>query len=84
VKIGNVTMFHQDHPENAPPAAAMRQMIMGFRTTQLIYVAAKLGIADVLKDGPQDAAAIASAVDAHQRPMGQTDSAGQRTQTDSR
>lgn len=42
---------------------------MGFRTTQLIHVAAKLGIADVLKDGPQDASALARAVGAHPRAL---------------
>ena len=34
-------------------AAALREMIQGYRSTQLIYVAAKLGIADLLKDGPK-------------------------------
>lgn len=44
--------------------AAMRQLIMGFRTTQMIHVAAKLGVSDLLHDGPQDAHALARAVDA--------------------
>ena len=30
----------------------LRQLIMGFRTTQLVYVAAKLGLADHLASGP--------------------------------
>ena len=30
---------------------AMTQMMMGFRVTQLLYVAAKLGIADLLRIG---------------------------------
>ena len=29
----------------------VRGLIMGFRTTQLVHVAAKLGIADRLEDG---------------------------------
>ena len=37
---------------------------MGFRTTQLVYVAAKLGIADLLEVGPKEASALASAVGA--------------------
>ena len=37
----------------------------GLRVTQLIYVAAKLNIADQLKDGPQTAEALASSVGAH-------------------
>lgn len=32
--------------------ARLRQLIMGFRTTQLVYVAAKLGLADHLASGP--------------------------------
>jgi hypothetical protein len=41
-------------------AAALRQLIMGFRTTQLVYAAAKLGLADALQDGPQDVAHLAA------------------------
>jgi Dimerisation domain len=36
----------------------------GYLTTQLLYVAAKLGIADVLADGPRTAEEIAEAVGA--------------------
>ena len=56
----------------APPAgdgAALRQLIMGFRTTQMIYVAARLGIADHLREGPQTADALAQAVGAAPRPL---------------
>ena len=35
-------------------------MIMGFRTTQLLHVAAKLGIADLLEAGPRPIAALAT------------------------
>jgi hypothetical protein len=40
-------------------AAALRQMIMGFRATQLIHVAARLGLADRLARGAQTPAALA-------------------------
>ena len=56
----------------APPGgdgAVLRQLIMGFRTTQMIYVAAKLGIADRLAEGPQNADALAQAVGAAPRPL---------------
>ena len=33
-------------------ASGLRQLITGFRTTQMICVAAKLGIADGLDEGP--------------------------------
>src|SRR5438045_5051841 len=39
----------------------LARMIMGFRVTQMIYVTAKLGIADLLKDGPQSVDALAQA-----------------------
>lgn len=42
----------------------LRRLIMGFRTTQLVYVAAKLGIADLLENGPQGTLALASALGA--------------------
>jgi hypothetical protein len=40
-----------------PPAVALRQLLYGYRISQAIYVAAKLDLADVLKDGPQGKAA---------------------------
>lgn len=42
-------------------AAALRLMIFGFRLTQLIAVAAKLGLADQLRRGPQPVQALAAA-----------------------
>jgi hypothetical protein len=50
-------------------AAALRQLIMGFRASQMIYVAAKLGVADHLEAGPQPADALANAVGAARRPL---------------
>jgi len=40
--------------------ASLRQLIMGFRTTQLVYVAATLGIADILSRGPRTPAQLAA------------------------
>ena len=42
----------------------LAHLLDGFVTTQLLYVAAALGVADVLADGPQSGPAIAAAVDA--------------------
>ena len=50
-------------------AVELRQLIMGFRASQMIYVAAKLGIADHLDAGPQTADALAQAVGAAPRPL---------------
>ena len=46
------------------PAVALRELIGGFRATQLIYVAAKLGIADLLKHGPKTSDELAESVGA--------------------
>ena len=40
------------------------RLMDGFVTTQLLYVAAKLGVADVLVEGPRSAAELADAVGA--------------------
>jgi hypothetical protein len=47
-----------------PPAAAtvLFEAIMGYRVTQAVYVAAKLGIADHLEGGPRSSGFIAQAV----------------------
>jgi O-methyltransferase domain/Dimerisation domain len=46
------------------PAWTLARLLDGFITTQLLYVAAKLGVADVLADGPRTGAEIADAVGA--------------------
>ena len=53
-------------PAASPEGGAwqLAHLLDGFVTTQLLYVAAALGIADVLADGPQSGPAIAAAVDA--------------------
>ena len=54
-----------DHQNPTPPqpaldpATALRQLIMGFRSTQLVRTAAELGLADHLADGPRTAADLA-------------------------
>jgi len=46
-----------------PPPIAMLQLISGFWISRCTYVAAKLGIADLIKDGPKTAAELAAATD---------------------
>jgi precorrin-6B methylase 2 len=55
--------------QDADPHERMRQLIMGFRATQLVYVAARLGLADELASGPREAAALAQAVGAAVEPL---------------
>src|SRR5215212_8939422 len=47
------------------PQQAMLDLITGYWLSQMIFVAAKLGIADVLAKGPKTAAAVAQKVGAH-------------------
>jgi SAM-dependent methyltransferase len=61
-------MSPQESPQTTnamPPAVALRHLLYGYRISQAIYVAAKLGIADVLKDGPKGSDELATAVGAH-------------------
>lgn len=51
------------------PAQTLRQMIEGYEVSQMVYVAAKLGIADWLQDGPKNADDLAQLVDAHPRHL---------------
>jgi len=44
---------------------AMWPLLSGARTTQLVYVTAKLGLADVLATGPQYSAEVAETIGAH-------------------
>ena len=58
-------MSAQAHPVELPPAAAILQMIQGFLVSRAIYVAAKLGIPDLLKDGPKTTEDLAQSTDTH-------------------
>ena len=51
--------------EGVPPEVALLQMVAGYWVSQSLYVAAKLGIADLLKDGPRSADELAAATGAH-------------------
>lgn len=44
-------------------------MITGYRTTQALYVAAKLGVADLLAEGPADAEALARRLGVQPGPL---------------
>lgn len=47
----------------------LREQIMGFRTTQMIHVAAKLGLADLLAAGPRPVADLAVAAGAEPQAL---------------
>jgi hypothetical protein len=48
-----------------PPPIAMLQLISGFWISRCIYIAAKLGIADLVNDGPRTVAELATATATH-------------------
>jgi O-methyltransferase/methyltransferase family protein len=47
----------------------MLDLISGFWISQAIYVAAKLGIADLLQDGPKSTAVLAKEAEAHEQSL---------------
>jgi hypothetical protein len=49
----------------AQAQAALQQLTNGYWTTQIVYVAAKLRIADLVKDSPLGLAALAQATETH-------------------
>ncbi len=51
--------------QHAETSQTVTQMIMGFRVTRMIYVAAKIGIADLLSDGPKSVDVLARATQTH-------------------
>ena len=59
----------EDAARGPSPEDALNAAIEGARITQLVYVAAKLGIADVLANGPMTGVQIAQAIDAHPRAL---------------
>ena len=52
-------------PKKPPPQAEMRNLIAGYWVSRLIYVAAKLGLADLLKDGLRTSEDLAAAAGVH-------------------
>ena len=54
--------FHETN--QPPPSMALMHLFHGARITQLLYVAAKLGIADLLYEGAKSSAELAQAVGA--------------------
>jgi len=51
------------------PAARLLQLASGFRNTQALYVAAKLGVADHLVEGPKTCAELAPLTGAHEKSL---------------
>jgi hypothetical protein len=58
-------MSAQAQPKELPPPVVMLQMIQGFWISRAIYLAAKLGIPDLLKEGPQSSQDLAQVTGTH-------------------
>lgn len=56
-------------PQAMPPEIQLAQLFMGPFIAQAIYVCAKLGIADLLKDGGLSAARLAAQTGSHERSL---------------
>jgi Dimerisation domain len=64
--LENPMTSRQDPPHNSDDMASrLSQMIIGYRVSQALYVAAKLGIADSLHEGPKSCEALATATGVH-------------------
>ncbi|NEP63408.1 MAG: methyltransferase [Symploca sp. SIO2G7] len=57
------------NPNSIPPQTILLQMITGYWVSQCIYIAAKLGIADLLQDGEQHSDALAIATNTNKDSM---------------
>ncbi|HEX2173793.1 MAG TPA: methyltransferase, partial [Dehalococcoidia bacterium] len=61
--------LHVEQPSQAPPRLRLQQLMSGYRITQAIGVAAELGIADLLSDGPKSSGELAEATGTHPRAL---------------
>ncbi len=55
--------------EGERPSVALRHLIDGFQVSQALHVAATLGIADLLADGPRTSDDLAAATETHPRAL---------------
>lgn len=62
---GRPSLPHDSARESGPPPVALLQMMTGYWVSQALYVAAKLGLADLLVNGPQSVEHLASATQIH-------------------
>ena len=62
----------------SPEALKLRHLVLGYRLSRCIAVAAELGIADLLTDGPRPIDEIAAAISADAGPVSGDAPAGER------
>lgn len=56
-------------PPKPPPQAVMLDLLIGYWVSKMVHVVARLGIADLLADGPRTAAELAQAAGADARSL---------------
>ncbi|MFQ6028223.1 MAG: methyltransferase [Dehalococcoidia bacterium] len=56
-------------PEQLSQSAQLNEMLGGYQLAALIHIAAKLGIADLLHDGPKNSQELAHTIDANPRNL---------------
>jgi hypothetical protein len=59
------TRSSDEEPQGPSPRAAMLRLIRGLSVSRALWVAAKLGIADLIEDGPRAGAELAGATGTH-------------------
>jgi len=64
-----MTETRREQPSQVSPEAQLSQLISGFRISQAIRVAAELGIADLLANGPKSSTELAQATGSHPRAL---------------
>ncbi|MFZ4657592.1 MAG: methyltransferase [Caldilineaceae bacterium] len=57
------------NPIAPPPPAILLQMMTGYWGAQAVYIAAKLGVADLLADGPRPVTELATATQSHESSL---------------
>jgi hypothetical protein len=57
------------HRQPTPPEAFLTQLAFGAMMTQALYVAAKLGVADLLASGPRNVSELAAETETHERSL---------------
>ena len=55
--------------QTPPPAVQMQHMLLGFEVSQALYVAAELGIATALLDGPRSVKELARATETDEEAL---------------
>jgi hypothetical protein len=66
---GQAATQSEPQTQEPTPAAALTQLVLGCLVSQAVSVAAKLGVADLLAEGPKGADELAEATGAHARSL---------------